>query len=222
PRWWTSWRRSRPASRARVERRGRPRRAHRPPTRDPRACARSRAARSNGAAPSYAAAMPQPLRVLVVGDDALARSALLSLLEGQDEVAVAGQCSPDEALALVRSAAPDLVLWDLGLSPEPDTDALTEVAEAARAPVVVLVPDHARVPDLLGAGAAGVLGRDLDVGRLVAALRAVAEDLVVVERALSEGALRRRPAAESLVEPLTARELEVLQLLAQGLSNRAL
>jgi two-component system, NarL family, nitrate/nitrite response regulator NarL len=166
--------------------------------------------------------MPAPLRVLVVGDDALARSALLSLLEGQEDVALAGQCSPDEALALARSAAPDLVLWDLGLSGEPDTDALTEVVEAVRAPVLVLAPDHARVPDLLGAGAAGVLGRDVDGARLVAALRATAEDLVVVERALSEGALRRRPAAESLVEPLTARELEVLQLLAQGLSNRAL
>ena len=49
-----------------------------------------------------------------------------------------------------------------------------------------------------------------------------AEDLLVVERALSDGALRTRPAAEALVEPLTPRELEVLQLLGHGLSNRAL
>jgi DNA-binding NarL/FixJ family response regulator len=78
------------------------------------------------------------------------------------------------------------------------------------------------VPDLLGAGASGVLGRDADADRLAAAARAAAEDLLVVERALSEGALRIRPAAETLVEPLTPRELEVLQLLGQGLSNRAL
>jgi DNA-binding NarL/FixJ family response regulator len=78
------------------------------------------------------------------------------------------------------------------------------------------------VPELLGAGVAGVLGRDVDGDRLAAALRAAAEDLLVVERSLSDGALRRRPAVEALVEPLTPRELEVLQLLGHGLSNRAL
>jgi len=166
--------------------------------------------------------MAPPLRVVVVGEDPLARSALLSLLDGREDLLLGGQGNPEEAVALVRSVAADIVLWDLGVDPAPDLDALRELAEVVRAPVVVLAPDHARVPELLGAGVAGVLGRDADALRLAAALHAAAEDLLVVERALSGGALRTRPAAEALVEPLTPRELEVLQLLGQGLSNRAL
>jgi DNA-binding NarL/FixJ family response regulator len=166
--------------------------------------------------------MAPPLRVVVVGEDPLARSALVGLLDGRADLVVAAQGAPDDATALVRSANADLVLWDLGVDPAPDTDALRETTEAGLAPVLVLAPDHARVPDLLGAGASGVLGRDADADRLAAAARAAAEDLLVVERALSKGALRIRPAAEALVEPLTPRELEVLQLLGQGLSNRAL
>jgi two-component system, NarL family, nitrate/nitrite response regulator NarL len=166
--------------------------------------------------------MEPPLRVVVVGEDPLARSALLSLLDGREDLLVAGHGTPEEALALLRSTGSDLVLWDLGVDPAPDTDALRETTEAGLAPVLVLAPDHARVPDLLGAGVAGVLGRDADADRLAAALHAAAEDLVVVERALSEGALRTRPAVDPLVEPLTPRELEVLHLLGQGLSNRAL
>jgi len=166
--------------------------------------------------------MAPPLRVVVVGEDPLARSALLSLLDGREDLLVGGQGNPEEAVALVRSVAADIVLWDLGVDPAPDLDALRELAEVVQAPVVVLAPDHARVPELLGAGVAGVLGRDADALRLAAALHAAAEDLLVVERALSGGALRTRPAAEALVEPLTPRELEVLQLLGQGLSNRAL
>ena len=166
--------------------------------------------------------MAPPLRVVVVGEDPLARSALLSLLDGREDLLLGGQGNPEEAVALVRSVAADIVLWDLGVDPAPDLDALRELAEVVQAPVVVLAPDHARVPELLGAGVAGVLGRDADALRLAAALHAAAEDLLVVERALSGGALRTRPAAEALVEPLTPRELEVLQLLGQGLSNRAL
>jgi two-component system nitrate/nitrite response regulator NarL len=166
--------------------------------------------------------MAPALRVVVVGEDPLARSALLSLLDGREDLLVGGQGNPEEAVALVRSVAADIVLWDLGVDPAQDLEALRELAEVVQAPVVVLAPDHARVPELLGAGVSGVLGRDAGADRLSAALHAAGEDLLVVERALSDGALRTRPAAEALVEPLTPRELEVLQLLGQGLSNRAL
>jgi DNA-binding NarL/FixJ family response regulator len=67
-----------------------------------------------------------------------------------------------------------------------------------------------------------VLTRDTDAGRLIAALQAAALGLVVVDERLSEGALRRRSAAEPLVDALTPREIEVLQLIGQGLSNRAI
>jgi DNA-binding CsgD family transcriptional regulator len=67
-----------------------------------------------------------------------------------------------------------------------------------------------------------VLLRDTDGPRLVATLQAAALGLVVVDGPLSAGALRTRAAADPLVESLTPRELEVLQLIGQGLSNRAI
>ena len=89
--------------------------------------------------------------------------------------------------------------------------------------LVVLTGAEGRVPDLLGAGVRGVLARETDgprLGRRPAGGRRIG--LVVVDVLLADGALRTRAAAEPLVEPLTPRELEVLHLIGQGLSNRVL
>jgi two-component system nitrate/nitrite response regulator NarL len=162
------------------------------------------------------------LRVLVVGEDPLARSGLVALLAAADEVIITGQAAPDEAGALLRRTAADVVLWDTGVETPADLEALHEVAERGGPALVVLTGGESRVPDLLGAGARGVLTRDTDGARLLAALQAAALGLMVVDERLSAGALRRRAAAEPLVESLTPRELEVLHLIGQGLSNRAI
>ena len=164
--------------------------------------------------------MAAPLRVLVVGEDPLARSGLVALLVATEGLAVTGQAAPDEAAALARTTDADVVLWDTGLETAADLESLQEVAERARPVLVVLTGGESRVPDLLGAGARGVLEREIDGARLLAALQAAAQGLVVVDERLSAGALRRRAAAEPLVESLTPRELEVLRLIGQGLSNR--
>ena len=75
----------------------------------------------------------------------------------------------------------------------------------------------------LAAGARGVLPRLADAARLTAALHAIAAGLTVLDDALAPAALRARSARPAaLVEPLTPRESEVLQLLAEGLSNRTI
>jgi two-component system nitrate/nitrite response regulator NarL len=162
------------------------------------------------------------LRVLVVGEDPLARSGLVGILADAEDLAVAGQCAPDEAAALLRTTPADVVLWDTGVETPADLDALHETADRGGPVLVVLTGGESRVPDLLGAGARGVLTRETDGARLMAALQAAALGLVVVDERLSAGALRRRAAAEPLVETLTPREIEVLQLIGQGLSNRAI
>jgi two-component system, NarL family, nitrate/nitrite response regulator NarL len=162
------------------------------------------------------------LRVLVVGEDPLARSGLVALLSDAEDLTVAGQCAPDEAAALLRSTAADVVLWDTGVEMPSDLEELHEIADGRGPALVVLTGGEGRVPDLLGAGARGVLTRDTDGARLLAALQAAALGLVVVDERLSAGALRRRAAAEPLVESLTPREIEVLHLIGQGLSNRAI
>lgn len=162
------------------------------------------------------------LRVLVVGEDPLARSGLIALLAAAEDFTITGQAAPDEAGALVRATDADVILWDTGVETPADLEALHEVAERGGPALVVLTGGESRVPDLLGAGARGVLTRETDGARLMAALQAAAFGLVVVDQRFSEGALRRRAAAEPLVESLTPRELEVLHLIGQGLSNRAI
>jgi two-component system nitrate/nitrite response regulator NarL len=166
--------------------------------------------------------MEAALRVLVVGEDPLARSGMLALLGEREDLTVVGQASPDEAAALARRTAPDVALWDVGVDPVPDLEALQDLAQARGPAIVVLSGGEGRVPDLLGAGVRGVLSRQTDGARLAAALQAVAHGLVVVDGVLADGALRTRPSAEPLVEPLSPRELEVLHLIGQGLSNRVL
>jgi len=166
--------------------------------------------------------MAAVVRVVVVGEDPLARSGLVALLASADELSLAGQAAPDEAAALLRTTEADVVLWDTGVETPADLEALQDIAARNGPALVVLTVGEGRVPDLLGTGARGVLTRDTDAGRLIAALQAAALGLVVVDERLSESALRRRAAAEPLVDALTPREIEVLQLIGQGLSNRAI
>ena len=163
----------------------------------------------------------EDLRVLVVSADPLARTGLALLLGGQEGINVSGQLRPDEDwLAAEEDAAPDVVVWDLGLEFRSGLEELRAL-EPAGPPVVAIVADEADAREALAAGARGALSRNIDDDRLAAALRAVALGLVVLDESFAADVLRDVPAASpELAEPLTPRELEVLQLLAQGLPNK--
>jgi len=177
------------------------------------------------------------LRVLLVGDDPLARSGLAALLASEPEIAIVGQAAPGEdAAAALAQDDPDVVLWDLGPHPETPLEPPGAPGEDG-VPLLALVPDDGHAAEALAAGAHGVLYRDTGAPRLAAALEAVAQGLVVLDAALSPALLEPQidaargqvanaanaaPAVdlEGPVEPLTPREVEVLQLLSQGLSNK--
>jgi DNA-binding NarL/FixJ family response regulator len=161
------------------------------------------------------------VRVLVIGEDPLARGGLVSLLSEDDAVQVVGQAEGPRDVDPFRVRDADAAVWDLGQQPDAEGDAAQPLSEAGLA-VVALVAAGVSVPDLLAAGIRGVLLRDVPRPRLVAALEAVSRGLVVIEADLGEAAFRPRHAAAALVEPLTPRESEVLQLLAQGLTNHAI
>jgi DNA-binding NarL/FixJ family response regulator len=157
--------------------------------------------------------------VVILGEDALARSALAGRLAGQAQVSVIAQVAAAVGEAAVVEHEPDVVLWDMGLHAHPSIAALR--AWEGSVPVLALADDARAAVDLLGAGAHGALARDAAPARLSAALVAVAHDLRVTEPVAEQTPTRPLPAAD-LSESLTPREREVVNLLAEGLSNKAI
>jgi two-component system nitrate/nitrite response regulator NarL len=166
------------------------------------------------------------LRVLVVAEDPLAQAGLAALLDDQPGCVVVGQGSAADLAAQVAVYRPDVVAWDLGWATAQgsgsDGDQLGDLTEVG-VPVVALLPDeHAAVAAWL-AGARGLVLREAAAHELVAALRAAAAGLAVLHPMLAGAIMLVRAQGDGLLaEELTPRELEVLQLLAEGLSNKAI
>jgi two-component system nitrate/nitrite response regulator NarL len=171
------------------------------------------------------------LRVLIVADDPLARAGLAALLAGQTGCTVVGQVTEDtDLLATLDVHRPDVIVWDLGWEPTLSTstspttrlERLSDV-EDAMPPIVALLPDETHATEARIAGARGILLRDIDAEHLVAALIAAAQELVVLDPSLVPTLLATGdPSPPQMVEELTPRELEVLQLLAEGLPNKTI
>lgn len=150
--------------------------------------------------------------VHVHADDALVRHGLTALLSGRDEVALLLDRDDED------DATPSVVVLD-GSDVSSAASIQDWIERGTR--VVTLVPDDATAAQLRRAGAVGVLHRDAPVDRLVAAIVAVANGLIVSDFDLTSERAERAPAAtESWDESLTPRETEVLELLARGLANK--
>jgi DNA-binding NarL/FixJ family response regulator len=171
----------------------------------------------------------QDLRILIVADDSLARAGLAALLAQEPGCQVVGQTPGDADLAAeIDVAQPDMVVWDLGWAPAGALERLAEQREALP-PVLALLPTDDTVAKSAAqawrAGAQGLLERTASVEVILAAARSVTMGLAVLARDLAGEMLALAApdsSTASLVEPLTPRENEVLQLLAEGLTNRAI
>jgi len=172
------------------------------------------------------------IRVLVAHGDRLARAGLGALLEVEPDVAVVGSAADGmEAVALAEELRPDVLLLDMAV-PGMDAFRVTRliVADADISSVRVLMlgesDEDEEIFSSLRAGASGFLVRDAEPVELMQGIRRVAAG----EAALSPTSVRRvidelagQPdppgASPELLEELTARELEVMALVAGGLSN---
>lgn len=172
------------------------------------------------------------LRVLVIADDHFARGGLTALLEAEELSVVGSYESTDDVQALVATHRPDVILWDFGWELSTGLRRLALYSEGSEssssilpeaAPVLALISEPEECVAIRTAGARGLLLRNTSAEKLVHALRAVASALFVSESELDSHLFSPDTAAvEPLVEPLTPRELEILQLIAEGLANKAI
>lgn len=176
--------------------------------------------------------MTPPIRLLLVDDQRLLRDGLRTLLELEADFTVVGEAeNGQEALALYGSLRPDVVLMDIRM-PVLDGVAATRQLRARwpTAQVIILTTfdDDEYVFDGLRAGAQGYLLKAVSSDELAEAIRTVAAggaliDPSVTRKVVAEFARLAPPARQgpaALPEPLSERELEVLRLLAAGLTNR--
>ncbi len=166
-----------------------------------------------------------PVRLLIVSPSPLARSGLETLIRPLSETTVVGSGPLSEAASLASQLQPDVLVVDGGPGDPGDLEPIRDLALAQPGlPIVVLAQDTADQAAALHLGAAALLPSSVDAESLRAAILAAARGLVTIARrdlaALLPPEAPSRVAAGTMIEGPTRRELEVLQLLAQGLTNR--
>ena len=167
-----------------------------------------------------------PIQVLIASEYPVMRAGLRSILADSDGCSVAGESGLEEAALQAAALRPDVVLLDLAASERDELELYARLmSEMPALAVLVLSGDTSDgvAREALQAGVRGFLLRDASPDELGEAVRAVAAGLVVLHpqtaRALAAAPVRPPAGAE---EPLTARELEVLQLMAQGLPSKTI
>jgi DNA-binding NarL/FixJ family response regulator len=162
------------------------------------------------------------IRVLLVDDHPVVRAGLIGILDGEDGIEVAGEAgSAAEAVTAARAVRPDVVLMDLRMPGGDGVSATAAVLKAVPATRVVVLTTYENDTDILRAieaGATGYLLKDAARADLVNAIRSAARGETVLAPTVATRIVdrMRRPLPADALSP---REVEVLHLVARGLSN---
>jgi DNA-binding NarL/FixJ family response regulator len=168
-------------------------------------------------------------RVLIVDDHPIFRDGLAGLLATLPEIEVAGTAgTAEDALSALEQDPPDVVLMDINLPGASGVEATrqaTRIAPATAVLIITMVDDDDSVYAALAAGARGYILKGASGDQIAAALRTVAAGGAVFGAGIAARLLAATPASNPGTAPpphgdLTARERQVLNLLADGASNR--
>ena len=172
------------------------------------------------------------IRVLIVDDHALFRRGLIMVLESEDGLEVVAEAEDgDEAIEKAAECAPDVVLMDVRMPKMSGIAAARAVADVVPTAKILMLTVSDEEEDLfeaVRAGASGYLLKEISIEEVADAIRAVVEGQSLISPSMASkllaefNALAKRAEEKSNIPPpkLTDRELDVLKLVAQGMSNK--
>jgi DNA-binding NarL/FixJ family response regulator len=171
--------------------------------------------------------MPQPIRVLVVDDHAIVREGICSLLARRKDIQVVGEAADGKrAIDAVAQCDPDVVLMDIQMPGLNGLEATREIHKRFPSTRILVLTQHESkeyVVPLLHAGAVGYITKTARARELIDAIRAVYEQGAYLTPHITPAVVTAvAESADAKEEPplLTEREIEVLRLVAEGLSSR--
>ena len=176
---------------------------------------------------------PEPIRILLVDDQPLFRGAIAALIDGREDMTVVGEAENGlDAVEQARLLVPDLVIMDVEMPVMDGVEAVRLIREQLSTVKVIMLTvseadDH--VFDAIRFGAHGYLLKDLRPEQLYDMIRSVMRNETPLSPAIAgrlldeiqSGATKRSSSPDAPAgPPVTRRELEILQLVAEGLSNK--
>ena len=165
--------------------------------------------------------MPTDISVLIVDDHPAMRMGLCAFVGSAAEMSVVGEAGDgEEAVDLGAEVRPDVVVLDLGLPDRDGEEVLSDLLRVSPATKVLILTTHAgedTIRRVMDKGASGYVMKDAARAQLIDAIRAVAAG-----RRVLRGVVAERFENACLQDRLTARELDVLRVLADGQSNRSI
>jgi NarL family two-component system response regulator LiaR len=183
---------------------------------------------SDGGLPSVRASLAEGdrIRVVIVDDHEMVRSGLATFLHVQDDLELVGEASNgEEAVRVCERLQPDVVLMDMvmpGLDGVAATRGVRERCPATRVIALTSFPEEDLVQRALEAGATSYLLKNVGAAELAAAIRAARGGKPTLAPEAAQALIQRATRPPRPGHDLSAREREVLALMAQGLSNRAI
>jgi len=184
---------------------------------------------SSSSGPVAAVPGERPISVLIADDQRLVRAGFRVILDSEPDIRVVGEAANGaEAVSLARALAPDVVLMDIRMPQLDGLSAARQLLASRDSRILILTTFDADeyVYETLRMGASGFLLKDAPPDQMIAAVRASAAGNALIDPAVTRRLIGRfahavRPASlqPPQLKDLTARELDVLRLIARGLSN---